>query len=88
MSKDPNTEFLTVKISCNSEFSSQFVGDDQDFKIISEIIVQGVKHHRKNDLKDNEIFYQVKNSFNRSGIAYRIPINPLNNIYQECENNV
>ena len=86
--KEPKPEFLTVKISCNSEFSSQFVCDDQDFKIISEIIVQGVKHHRKNDLKDNDIFYQVKNSFNRSGIAYRIAINPLNNIYQEWENNV
>lgn len=68
-------------------YSVKEIGPDKDFQIVQEIIAQGIRHHNEEKMKPNEIFYDIRNSFNKSGIAYRIAINPMSTCFQKWENN-
>ena len=87
ISQEPKPDWFRVKIACDANYSVKKIGADEDCLILQEIIAQGIRHHNKDKMKPNEIFYDIRNSFNKSGIAYRIAINPMSTCFQKWENN-
>ena len=76
-----------VRFISNVPINIKEMGNDKDFLVLSEIICGGVKHEAKDQIKDDEVYYETGNSFRGSGIAYRISINPKGTLYQivECD---
>ena len=84
--EEPKPEWFKIQIACDVGYSVKEIGPDKDFQIVQEIIAQGIRHHNEEKMKQNEIFYDINNSFNKSGIAYRIAINPTSTSYQKWDN--
>ena len=75
--EDMNVKFLavkTAKVDC--------VGDDSTFDLVRNIIYQYNKLKNKDKIKNDDFFYAVENSFDKSGIGYQMVINPLKDIHQ------
>ena len=85
-SEEPKPVDAKIRFCCNVPYNIKPIGPDVNFSIISEIISLGVRHHHREKLKKDEFYYEIKNSFGRSGIAYRLIINPLATKYEEWEN--
>lgn len=81
----PLPDSMRVKIISESKLCVKHLGPDKDFDAIRQIIYQGVRLQKKNEIKNDEIFYDIGNDFKRSGLAYRLIINPLANAYQKWE---
>ena len=83
---DPNekiaAEEMVVRFCAIAKGSVNLVGDDTDFELIRNLISTCVKEENKEELKKEDFFYAVDNSFEQSGIAYEMAVNPLNNVYQ------
>ena len=86
------TNDINEKISCDemkirfcsdAKISIKFKGNDENFQLIKYIIYQNIKEKNKNKIKNNEIYYQTENSFEKSGLGYKLCINPLDTVYQE-----
>ena len=84
-SKEPKPTFAKLRICCDVPYKIKNIGPDSNFSIIGEIIAQGVRHHHREKLKKDEFYYEIKNSFARSGISYRLILNPLATKYEEWE---
>lgn len=84
--EDPKPNWMRVRIACEVGYSVKKVGPDTDFNVVQEIIAKGIRHHNREKIKQDEVFYDIRNSFNKSGIAYRIAINPLSTCFQKWEN--
>ena len=84
--KDPNEtnslDEMNVKFCTLSKASVEYLGDDAKFELIRNIIYQQIKEQNKDKIKKNDFFYDVDNSFDKSGIGYQMVINPLKNIHQ------
>ena len=74
---------MKLKICSESKISIKHIGLDKDFEIIKSIIYHSVKFMKKEEIKNDEIFYDYSNDFNGSGLAYRLIINPLFTKYQK-----
>lgn len=85
ISEKPLPELMKVRFISEPQVSIKLLGPDKNFQIIQNIIYLGVKHQRGKAIKDDEIFYEIKNEFGRSGLSYRIVINPLKTVYQKWE---
>ena len=83
---DPNekiaAEEMVVRFCAIAKGSVNLVGDDTDFELIRNLISTRVKEENKEELQKEDFFYAVDNSFEQSGIAYEMAVNPLNNVYQ------
>jgi len=84
--EEPKPTEAKLRVCCDVPFGIKQIGPDKDLGIISEIIYLGVQHHHPQRMKKDEFYYEIKNSFARSGIAYRLIINPLSTKYEEWEN--
>ena len=86
---DPNeniiSEEMIVRFCTQAKGSVDFVGDDNNFEVIKNIIFQYIKETNKSKIKNNDFFYDVSNSFDKSGLGYELVINPLTDIYQVWE---
>ena len=89
ISSEPKKNNYSYKIRFISEvpIHIKYMGNDDEFLILSELICGGVKHHSKDKIKENEVYHETGNSFRGSGIAYNISINPKGTIYQIYEFN-
>ena len=74
---------MKIKFCSDAKISIKFKGNDDNFQLIRNIIYQIIKEKNKDQIKNNEIFYEAENSFLKSGLGYYLCINPLDNIYQE-----
>ena len=82
INKKGNPEEVKIKFCSDVKMSVKFKGNDENFQLIKYIIYQSIKEKNKNKIK-NEIFYETGNSFEKSGLGYKLCINPLDNVYQE-----
>ena len=74
---------MKIRFCSDSKLSIKFKGNDDNFHLIKNIIYKHIKEKNKNKIKNNEIFYETENSFLKSGLGYKLCINPLDNVYQE-----
>ena len=83
---DPNEKIaaneMIVRFSTIAKGSVDLIGDDTNFDLIRTLITQCVKNDHKEELQKEDFFYDVDNSFDQSGIAYEVAVNPLNNVHQ------
>ena len=77
---DDNTK---IRFCSDTKMSAKYIGNDNNFELIKYIILNTRKKINLDKLNNNEVFYESKNSFEKSGLGYTLCINPLNNIYQE-----
>ena len=78
-----NCDEMKIRFCSDAKISIKFKGNDENFQLIKYIIYQNIKEENKNKIKNNEIYYQTENSFEKSGIGYNLCINPFDSIYQE-----
>ena len=83
--QEPLPEFMKVRINSEGKIAITKIGPDTNFEIVQQIVYNGVKLLKNCELKNNEIFYDFSNDFHRSGLAYRLVINPLATAYQDWE---
>ena len=76
-------DYMKIRFCSDSKMSIKFKGNDENFEVIKNIIYQKTKEKNKNKLKNNQIIYETENSFEKSGLGYKICINNSDNIYQE-----
>ena len=81
----PTPESMKIRFISGGDISIKYLGTDNNFDVIEHIIYQGVKKMKDDKFTLDEIFYDIENDFKRSGLGYRLIINPLNNIYQNWE---
>ena len=84
-SQEPLPESLKIRIISGGEISIKYIGNDSSFDIIEQIICEGVKNLKDDKITNSEIFYDISSDFEKSGIGYRLIINPLKNISQRWE---
>lgn len=84
-SEEPLPEQMKVRILSEPKINIKHLGDDKDFQIIQQIILNGVRFIKGNEIKGLEIFDNISQDFRRSGLGYRLIINPLNDIYLKVE---
>ena len=83
---DPNekleVEEMSVRFCTLTKASASLMGDDENFELVRNLIYQYVKDKNKDQIKNDDFYYTVDNSFDKSGIGYQMVINPLDKIYQ------
>ena len=84
-SEKPLPESMKVRIISGGEISIKYIGKDNDLSVAEQIIYHGIKNLNENKISSDEIFYDISSDFKRSGIGYRLIINPLNNVCQKWE---
>lgn len=84
-SQEPLPESLKIRIISGGEISIKYIGNDSSFDIIEQIICEGVKNIKDDKITNSEIFYDISSDFEKSGIGYRLIINPLKNVSQKWE---
>ena len=80
-SKENN--LIKIRFCSDIKIGIKYLGDDTNFEVIKSIIIQNAIKKNINKNKKKKIFYETKNSFEKSGIGYTLCINSLDNIYQE-----
>ena len=78
---------MKIKFCSDAKISIKYMGNDDNFKLIKNIIYKSIKEKNTNKIKKNEIFYSTENSFEKSGLGYKLCINPLDKSYQEWKVN-
>ena len=84
-SEKPLPEEMKVRFISGGEISLKHIGSDNDFDIAEQIIYYGVTKLKENQINPDEIFYDIASDFQKSGIGYRLIINPLKNKCQKWE---
>ena len=74
---------MRIRFCSDAKLSIKFMGNDENFELIKNIIYQNIKEKNTNKIKNNEIFYATENSFKKSGLGYKICVNPSDTSYQE-----
>ena len=82
-SEKNNIDEMRVKFCSDNKMNVKLMGSDDNFELVKNIIYQNIKGKSSDKIKKNGIIYEASNSFDKSGLGYRICINSLNNIYQE-----
>ena len=86
LAKNKKPEFLKIRISSDEELSVKYVGPDSDFLAIADIVTRNVRYKNKSKIKKEEFFYDIQNSLDKSGIAYRVVINDTSDLYEDWDN--
>lgn len=86
-SEKPAPESMKVRFVSEGKISIKLVGPDKNCEAIKQIICQGAKLQKRGEIKNREIYYDICNNFKRSGLAYRLIINPLATAYQKWDLN-
>jgi len=60
---------------------------ENSYKLLQIMFIHAIKEENKEDIKTNEIYYDINNNFLNSGIGYRIVINPFKEKYLKWINN-
>lgn len=84
-SENPSPEEMKVRFISGGDISIKHIGNDTGFDIAEQIIYNGVKKLKEDQIKDDEIFYDISSDFKKSGIGYRLIINRLKNKCQKWE---
>ena len=84
--KNKKPEFLRVRIASDEDFSVKFLGPDTEFLGISDIVARNIRYKNKSKIKKEEFFYDIQNSFDKSGIAYRLVLNDTSDLYEDWDN--
>ena len=82
--------FYITKIISNKKIIINQINDisiDSSFKLLQIMFIHAIKEENKEDIKSNEIYYDINNNFLNSGIGYRIVINPFKEKYLKWINN-
>ena len=74
-------DYMKIRFCSDAKMSIKFKGNDENFEVVKNIIYQTIKEKEKN--KNQIIIYETDNSFEKSGLGYKICINNSDNIYQE-----
>ena len=78
---------IKIRFCSDIKISIKYLGNDLNFELVKNIIMQHVRKTNENKINKNKIFYETQNSFEKSGIGYTLCINLLDNIYQEWKVN-
>ena len=84
--KSKKPDFLKIRISSDEDISVKYIGPDSDFLGISDIISRNVRYKNKSKIKKEEFFYDIQNSLDKSGIAYRLVLNDTSDLYEDWDN--
>ena len=84
-SEKPSPESMKIKIISGGEISIKHIGTDNDFDIAEQIIYNDVKVSKEDQISSDQFFYDIESDFKKSGLGYRLIINPLKNISQKWE---
>ena len=82
VAQKPKPEFMRVKFCCDEEFAVNYIGADEEYLVISDIIAQNVRYKNRNKMERDGSFYDIQNSFDKSGIAYRLVLNDSSDYYE------
>ena len=84
-SEKPLPEEMKVRFISGGEISLKHIGNDNDFDIAEQIIYYGVQKLKGDQINNDDLFYDIASDFQKSGIGYRLIINPLKNKCQKWE---
>ena len=84
-SEKPSPESMKVRFISGGDITIKYLGHDNDFSVAEQIIYHGVKNLKNDKISPEEVFYDISSDFKKSGIGYRLIINPLKNICQKWE---
>ena len=82
--------YYVTKIISNKKLSINQINDisiENSYKLLQLMFIHAIKEENKDDIKKNEIYYDINNNFLNSGIGYRIVINPFKEKYLKWINN-
>ena len=88
LAKGKKPEFLKIRIASDEDLSVKYVGPDSDFLAISDIVARNVRYKNKAKIKKEDFFYEIQNSLDKSGIAYRVVLNDTSDLYEDWDNDV
>ena len=83
-------KFYITKIISNKKIVINKINDisiENSYKLLQIMFIHAIKEENKDDIKKNEIYYDISNNFLNSGIGYRIVINPFKEKYLKWINN-
>ena len=86
LAKPKRPDFMKVRIASDEEISVKYVGPDNDFLGIADIVARSVRYKNKPKIKKEEFFYDIQNSLDKSGIAYRVVLNDTSDLYEDWDN--
>ena len=86
LAKNKKPDFLKIRIASDEDLSVKYVGPDQEFLAISDIVARYARYANKSKIKKEEFFYDIQNSLDKSGIAYRVVLNDTSDLYEELDN--
>jgi hypothetical protein len=86
LAKNKKPDFLKIRIASDEDLSVKYVGPDQEFLAISDIVARYSRYANKSKIKKEEFFYDIQNSLDKSGIAYRVVLNDTSDLYEEWDN--
>ena len=89
-SKPIKPNYYITKIICNKKMIINQINGlsiDNSYKLLQIMFIHAIKEENKDDIKKNEIYYDINNNFLNSGIGYRIVINPFREKYLKWINN-
>ena len=87
--KNNDINFFNLNIICNKNFIIKYldyINLEDSFELLNHMFISDIKETKKNEIKNDEIYLDIKNDYKNSGIGYRIIINPLNGFYQKWIN--
>ena len=82
--------FYITKIISNKKIKINQLNDitiENSYKLLQMMFIHAIKEENRDDIKKNEIYYDINNNFLNSGIGYRIVINPFKEKYLKWINN-
>ena len=74
---------IQIRFCSDVKIGIKYMGDDTNFELIKNIIIQNRIKNNLEKIKKSKIFHETENSFEKSGIGYTLYINKYDNIYQE-----
>ena len=86
LNKNKKPDFLRIRIASDEDLSVKYIGPDSDYLGISDIVARNIRYKNKSKIKKEEFFYDIQNSFDKSGIAYRLVINETSDLYENWDN--
>ena len=82
--------FYITKIISNKKIKINQLNEitiENSYKLLQMMFIHAIKEENRDDIKKNEIYYDINNNFLNSGIGYRIVINPFKEKYLKWINN-
>ena len=86
LARNKKPEFLKVRITSDEDLSVKYIGPDQDFSAIADIVARSVRYKNRAKIKKEDFFYDIQNSLDKSGIAYRLVLNDTSDLYEDWDN--